>query len=99
MVIPIIKPLIEWDYDFNNEFKNRERGYTFVIDVWECKPKLALYKFTPFGVKCDHLDQQPPEEMLQSALREQTENAQDGIYKISPELRSWIEKNVLQEES
>lgn len=97
MVVPILKPLIDWDYDINKEFRNREKGYTFVIDVWECEPKLALYKFTPFGTKCDHLDQQPPVEMLQAALKEQDVDAKDGIFKITPAIRAWVEKNILDE--
>lgn len=95
MALPIIKALIDWDYDFNKEFGKRERGYTFVIDAWEC-PKLALYKFTPFGVKCDHTQEQPPAEMLEAAIKEQKES-KDRMYRINLEIRQWIEENLLAE--
>ncbi|CCO07102.1 DVU0772 family protein [Desulforamulus hydrothermalis] len=93
MTLPIIKALIDWDYDFSQEFQNREKGYTFVIDAWE-SPKLALYKFTPFGIKCDHTDLQPPAEMLEAAIRGQEAN-RERIYKINQELRTWIEEHIL----
>lgn len=96
MTLPIIRALIDWDYDFNNEFKNRERGYTFVIDAWS-SPKLALYKFTPFGIKCDHTEIQPPIEMLEKAISQQ-EESKEKMYKINPEIRVWIEDNILKEE-
>lgn len=95
MAIPIIKALIDWDYDFEREFEKRESGYTFVIDAWEC-PRLALYKFTPFGIKCDHTQEQPPVEMLERAVKEQKES-RERMYKINPEIRKWIEKNLLAE--
>ncbi|AQS59170.1 DVU0772 family protein [Desulforamulus ferrireducens] len=93
MVIPIIKDLVDWDYDFSNDFKKRDRGYTFVVDAWEETPKLALYKFTPYGVKCDYLEQQPPKEMLLEALQGQEKN-RENIYKINQALRNWIEENI-----
>ncbi|SHE38654.1 DVU0772 family protein [Desulforamulus putei] len=95
MVLPILKALIDWDYDFEKEFQNREKGYTFVIDAWE-SPKLALYKFTPFGIKCDHTEIQPPVEMLEAAMQAQKET-RERIYKINQEIREWIEKNLLAE--
>ncbi|MDO7786080.1 DVU0772 family protein [Desulforamulus aquiferis] len=97
MAVPIIKALIDWDYDLNNDFKKKEKGYTFVIDVWEAKPKLALYKFTPFMTKCDYLEKQPPLEMMMNALEEQGTNGSDGVFKINPTLRNWIESNILEE--
>ncbi|SHJ93659.1 DVU0772 family protein [Desulforamulus aeronauticus] len=92
MATPIIKALIDWDYDLQNEFKNRSRGYTFVVDAWET-PKLALYKFTPFGVKCDYLEQQPPQELLLESLQGQEKNP-ENIYKINQAIRTWIEENI-----
>jgi hypothetical protein len=95
MALPIIKALIDWDYDFEKSFQTRDKGYTFVIDTWE-SPKLALYKFTPFGVKCDHTDIQPPLEMLEDAINSQNES-KEKLYRINQELRTWIEANILTE--
>lgn len=95
MAVPIIKALIDWDYDLENEFRNKEKGYTFVIDVFSSEPKLALYKFTPYMTKCDYLDHQPPQKMMQKALEDQNASGKDGVFKINPELRSWIESNIL----
>lgn len=92
MGTPIFKALIDWDYDFHNDFKQRERGYTFVVDAWDT-PKLALYKFTPFGVKCDYLDQQPPQDMLLEAMKGQEKNP-ENLYKITQAIRTWIEENI-----
>lgn len=97
MTLPIIKPLIDWDYDLNNDFKNKEKGYTFVIDVFQAEPKLALYKFTPFMTKCDYLDQQPPLEMMIKALEEKDHGGKDGVFNIDSALRTWIEDNILAE--
>ena len=94
MTLPILRALIDWDYDFKGEFKNRERGYTFVIDVWD-SPKLALYKFTPFGIKCDHTEIQPPAAMLEKAMSEQ-EESKEKIYRINGEIKEWIEENLLE---
>lgn len=94
MVLPIVKALIDWDYDFKEEFKHREKGYTFVIDAWE-SPKLALYKFTPFGIKCDHTQVQPPSSLIEKAIAGQ-QMSKEKMYQISPELREWIEQNLLE---
>ncbi|ABO50327.1 hypothetical protein Dred_1802 [Desulforamulus reducens MI-1] len=95
MTLPILKALIDWDYNFENEFKHRDKGYTFVIDAWE-SPKLSLYKFTPFGIKCDHLETQPPQEMLVAAIQGQ-EVSKEKVYRINQEIKSWIEKNILKD--
>lgn len=93
MTLSNFKELIDWDYDFNNDFQNRERKYNFVIDAWE-SPKLSLYKVTPFVISCNHLEEQPPLAMLEAAIKEQPET-KDKMYKINQELKVWIENNML----
>lgn len=88
---PIFRELIDWDYDFKNEFNNREKKCTFVIDAWE-SPTLSLYKYTRFGINCSPLDLQPPQSMLETAIKEQ-EKSVDKMYKINQEIRAWIEEN------
>lgn len=93
MKLPIPRELIDWDYDFKNEFDKREKKCTFVIDAWE-SPKLSLYKYTPFGINCSPLEQQPPLAMLETAIKEQEKPA-DKMYRINQEIREWIEENNL----
>ncbi|GAB6180961.1 hypothetical protein JCM14036_22800 [Desulfotomaculum defluvii] len=93
MALSKLKELIDWDYDFKNEFQNRVKKVTFVIDAWE-SPKLAIYKVTPFGINCNHLGEQPPLEMLEAAIKEQ-EVTKEKMYKINQELKVWIENNIL----
>ncbi|MEG6522049.1 DVU0772 family protein [Desulfotomaculum sp. 1211_IL3151] len=94
MKSPIFRELVDWDYNFKNEFNNREKKCTFVIDAWGGAPILSLYKYTRFGINCSSLEKQPPLAMLETAIKEQEKSA-DKMYKINQEIREWIEENNL----
>ncbi|MBE0465708.1 MAG: hypothetical protein IBX71_00570 [Candidatus Desulforudis sp.] len=88
-----------WDFRLEDEavlFRERRAGYAFIIDVLGGTPQLALYHVTRFGSKTEYFGNQPPREMLIGALAEQGAGADsDGLYNINPELRLWIEQNII----
>lgn len=90
-----IKDKIIWDFDLKNEFTNRTTGYGFVIDVCDNVPRLALYRMKPRVSDSTIIEQQPPLELLEKALKEQgITNPKDNLYHINKEVKEWIEKNV-----
>lgn len=90
-----IKDKIIWDLNLKKEFINRTPGYGFVIDVCDQVPRLALYRMKPRASDSTIIDQQPPRELLEKALKEQgATNPVDNLYSINNEVREWIEKNV-----
>lgn len=95
-----VKERLIWDFDVKSEFKDRgfrkQAGFTFVIDVWCGVPKVTLYRIALNGSESIDIDQQPPQEMIINAIEEQGGSPKkDGLYNISPEIRSWIEVNIL----
>ncbi|WP_347488403.1 DVU0772 family protein [Desulfoscipio sp. XC116] len=92
-----IKDEIFWDFRLENENKNRQPGYAFVIDVIDQTPRVALYIVKKHLSKTQTLPsgQQPPGEMLLNALQEQNANLKyDNIYNINREIRQWLEQNI-----
>lgn len=89
-----IKNNLVWNFNFKDEFKTQ--GYTFIIDVYQQATCLSLYRFSQYGCKSESLTQQPPKEMLDTALVEQgNETMRDGLYYINDSLQQWIENNIL----
>ena len=81
--------------DLKTEFKGRRQtGISFVIDVSDGIPRLALYRMKMNYSSSTTLSVQPPENLLREAVREK-EMAGDGLYTISPNMRIWIEKELL----
>ncbi len=92
-----VKKRLDWEHKFDSEFKTRESGYTFVIDVINRQPMVSLYRFSPYITKSEPLEQQPPLDMLNEALADQGNEAlKDGVFYINEKIRSWIEENILQ---
>jgi len=92
-----IKELILWDFRLEDENKNRQPGYAFVIDVFKQNPQMALYVIKKHLSKTQTLpdEQQPPREMLLKALEEQNVNLKyDNIYNINQEIRQWLKQNI-----
>jgi len=91
-----VKQNLILDFCLNKEFENRQKGYAFVVDVYNKTPKLALYKVSKYSSRCDIIDRQPPRELLDKALAEQGGNLErSAMYDINNELRRWIEENLL----
>lgn len=95
-----VKERLTWDFDVNNEFKNKEfrkkAGFTFVIDVWNGIQKVTLYRIALNGSESIDIDKQPPKEMIVKAIEEQGGSPKkDGLYNMNQEVRAWIEENVL----
>ncbi|MBM7854086.1 hypothetical protein JOC37_000458 [Desulfohalotomaculum tongense] len=96
MNIEKIKSNLCWDFKFEDEFKTEKTGYTFIVDVCSGTPALALYRFTPYGCKCEPLEEQPPVDMIKRALVEQGNGElKDGFYYLDNDLRAWVENNIL----
>lgn len=84
------------DFCLGKEFECRQKGYAFVIDVYDKKSKLGLYKVSKYSSRCDIIGNQPPPEMLEKAIAEQGGNLEKStMYDINDELRQWIEENLL----
>lgn len=101
MNLALVKDNIDWNFSLENEFANPQRkaSYTFVIDQYKTTSQLALYRIGPYSSHTEPLENQPPVELLKRALLEQqVAPADDGLYYINDELRSWIEMNVLETE-
>ncbi|MTI80913.1 MAG: hypothetical protein FH758_08520 [Firmicutes bacterium] len=93
MDIRSIQDKIQWEFNLYNEFtRPRRKGFSFVIDVYEGRPHLALYRI---GLNCSSteiLDEQPPTIMLVEALIPQAGMViKDGLYQIDENIREWIE--------
>lgn len=92
-----IKDQVLWDFRLENENKNRQPGYAFVIDVFEETPRLALYVIKKHLSKTQTLpdEQQPPRSMLLKALEEQDVNLKyANIYDINQEIGQWLKENI-----
>ena len=80
----------------SKDFETRQKGYAFVIDVFNKNPQLALYKVSKYSSSCDILSQQPPREMLVKAVEEQGGTLENSaVFDINGELRQWVEDNLL----
>ncbi|GBF34946.1 hypothetical protein DCCM_4066 [Desulfocucumis palustris] len=92
-----IKDRIIWDINLKQEFKDeRTVGYSFVIDVCDGNPQLALYRMKKRLSDSTILKEQPPKEILDKALEEQgITKPRDNIYNITTDVRKWIEDNLL----
>lgn len=95
-----VKERLIWDFDVKNEFKNscfrKDTGYSFVIDVWRGVTKVTLYRIAQNGSESIEIDKQPPMEMIVKAIEEQGGSPKkDDLYNINPEIRAWIENNIL----
>lgn len=93
-----IKSRLTWDFKFEDEFKTKNYGYTFIIDVLNGVANLSLYRFSEYGCRSEPIEEkQPAIEMLNQALAEQgNESMQDGFYYVNEELKNWVEKEVLE---
>lgn len=94
-----VKENLIQDFCLAKESKNlecRQKGYAFVIDVYDKNPQLALYKVSKYSSRCDILEKQPSREMLVKAVEEQGGTLNNSnIYDINGELRQWVEENLL----
>jgi len=91
-----IKDKILWDFKLKDEFKNRPRGFAFVIDVYDNNPRLALYKLGPMLSSTKKVDRQPPREMLVRAVEEQGGSLEDSnLFDASEEVKNWVKENLL----
>ena len=92
-----VKKNLVWDFNLDNEFVNRKKGYGFVIDLREQTPYLAVYHMSAYVSSTDITPQQPPQDLMLNALKEQDIDLnQNGLFPINQALRSWIEENLLQ---
>ncbi|MBO8136968.1 MAG: hypothetical protein H0Z40_02360 [Desulfotomaculum sp.] len=91
-----IKDKIHWELNLEREFyQERKCGYSFVIDVYEGRPFLALYRMTLNYSSTTPLDIQPPVEMMVRALIPQAGAViHYGLYHIDSSIRNWIEENT-----
>lgn len=92
-----MKGELQWDVDLEREFMQpRRTGYTFVIDICDGVPRLAVYRIRSCYSASTTLEQQPPAALLERAVggRGATMPA-DNLYPINDEVRSWIEQNLL----
>lgn len=87
---------IIWDFCLAEEFKNRQTGCAFVIDVFERTPQLSLYLVKNRLSITETCPQQPPREMMEKALEETgISPIRDNLYDINDEIRCWIKDNLL----
>lgn len=93
----IVKKNLLWDLDLQREFRMpRRTGYSFVIDVLDGNPQLALYHLKNNYSTSTTLSEQPPRELLFTAVREQTGAMPgDNLYPVNTALRRWIEQYLL----
>ena len=88
---------IYWDVDLDREFmRPRRTGYSFVIDLCDGIPRLALYRIKVNHSTSTTLDRQPPRGLLIKAVTSRgVSMSADNIYPIDGEVRMWIEQNLL----
>jgi len=93
-----VKHNLRWDLNLATEFQGkRPLGYSFVIDVLEGIPRLALYHMKINCSISTTVTTQPSRQLLLKALYNQGWHCgQDGLYQINEELRCWIQENLLQ---
>lgn len=92
-----LKNKILWDFSLENEFHpdKRRPGYSFVIDVWQGRPTLALYRIRPNYSTTITLEEQPPTELLVKAIINQGNlPIEDGLYAIDDTVRQWLEERL-----
>jgi len=87
-----------WDVDLEREFiRPRQTGYSFVIDLCDGIPRLALYCMKINHSTSTTLDKQPPRGLLEEAIAGRGGNKNnDNLYPINEEVRRWIEQNWLE---
>lgn len=92
-----VKDNIYWDLDLRTEFRGaRHTGYSFVIDVLDGQPRLALYQLKMNYSTSTTLSKQPPTGMLLDAVREQDGHiGENNLYHINGTIRTWIENHLL----
>lgn len=93
-----IKDEILWDYDIANDgkFGSTTKGFAFVIDVYDKKPRLALEKISAFVSSTVLLEDQPPQEMLVKAIKEQGGDLnKSALYNTNEEIKEWVKQNLL----
>ena len=88
---------IYWDVDLEREFmRPRRTGYSFVIDLCDGIPQLALYRMKINHSTSTTLDKQPPRGLLVKAVTSRGGSmSADNIYPIDKKVRKWIEQNLL----
>ncbi|MFA7468537.1 MAG: DVU0772 family protein [Desulfotomaculaceae bacterium] len=88
---------IYWDVDLDCEFmRPRRTGYSFVIDLCDGIPRLALYRMQVNHSTSTTLDRQPPRGLLVQAVTSRgISMSADNIYPIDDKVRMWIEQNLL----
>lgn len=87
---------IIWDFKPGEEFKRYTEGYAFIVDVIDEVPWLSLYKIKKYSCQSSPIKQQPPREMLLSALdRQGADIKRGGLFEIDQDLREWIKENLL----
>lgn len=93
-----IENRIIWDFKVGDEFKKYQEGYAFVVDVYECIPKLSLYKIKKNSAECNPIRKQPDQELLLSAIEKQgIKIIRGGIFSIDSELQEWIKENLFKD--
>lgn len=91
-----IESRIIWGFKVGEEFKVYQDGYAFVIDVYDCMPKLALYKIKRYSSESNPVKIQPPAEMLSRCVKEQGgDMKKGGLFSINPEIENWIRLNLI----
>lgn len=86
-----------WDVDLEREFmRPRRTGYSFVIDLCDGIPRLALYRMKVNHSTSTTLNRQPPRGLLVKAVTSRGGSmSADNIYPIDSEVCKWIEQNLL----
>lgn len=96
-----IKDNILWDFRLEDEFKGERRnGYSFVVDVCDSVPRLAIYMMKDRLSKTQTLKEahQPPRDMLVRAVEQAGGNMKlDNVYNINSEIRLWLEENLFRD--
>ncbi|MHB8157427.1 MAG: DVU0772 family protein, partial [Desulfocucumaceae bacterium] len=85
-----------WDFKLGDEFKkNLEGQLAFIVDVYEKKPKLTLYRMKKNSSECNPIKNQPPEELLFAAIEKQGGKIiRNGMFNIDSEVEKWIKESL-----